>query len=1290
MGDMTPDQISRWLEANAWRLDGPAQWLGGEPNAVLKPWSETTVRWLIAASWPYFHSAGNQAIPAVLQAINDNPDYFADVSYLHETPRDQRIMEQDGVPVFGVQSRHQLADFDVAGTSISYMVLFMNFCKHLSLSGIPLRWRDREAQGPEKFPMIIVGGQAACVPGAMEPVADCVWIGEVEDEPGNPGGISEVCDRIAAFKQDESWSSNRLACYKALAREFNHLYFPRFTQVAYRHEDRSLEHPSKQVASIRPVLDGMRFPHRSRRVIDMDKIKPLRSAPLLYTQPGMGAGDIEVARSCPAWCGFPLLGTEEIITRTGLREIQSVAGQEVEIWTGASWQAAKASSHGLQGLQRVVLRPAEYVMTEGGRKWRRLSRSGHRAEVTATRFHGWWLVDGTETHDVRVGDFIPAATPRAEEGPDYDAGWVHGFLFGDGHQRRRATGERRPVTSGSFKVRLFGKDAAARPRFEKFYRPGQQDRNSWAQRPAFRVSSITEPESAGGDSVVYGWAAFSIKGWPDVQASPEYLAGFIAGWLAADASLRAKGTSWRLSASYLPKNHGDVSPGEWLSRYAAIAGWLYVGRSVNPRNVTNYGRRTAPLIEHTLVRPENHGWCVESIVPLDRTAEVFCLEVPESHRFALASGAVTGNCRLALTTKPYRQASVEKSVRHAGEWRDNMGSVEISPFSPDLPMHTQLKSLLTGLLENVSDEVDGTAMRIDDLIHDPDYLMVYTLGGANAVTLGLEGNSQRMRDLVGKGTSDKEVEETVIRGIRAGVTKFKFFMISQFPGEDEGDVMRIVRLGQRLDQIRAETGMKNVRYQFSWTPLLIEGQTPFQWFAPTQPDHTLIKVIEALRPHRIECKIGTKADPPKVALFQLCQRASRDVGEAIVDVLERHSVASWGGVPRSMRDDLDAALREHGFLNGLADCFDDRDRTDMFGWEHIDMGVSPQLLWSTHVQMVEFLQATNSQTYDEEMGEEYHGQEWIGRCDSHCEGAACGACEPADFHKRREYIAAASSDRDIHKQPVKPIDLSTVACKVRLFLDIPERSRFITREHWRYSLRRAAYRAMSDVPVNIAKRSIRFAGDEIKVRDWACGVDYAEFGLTQHVTPDEISALVSRMRCEMEPWLTIREWDSYAASGSLPAGALALYELEVDADPDSLAARLASWDRAEAVPLTLAGDTSYFGMSTEEVNAKELMTDLRVVRQGHKILLRFYGHGKAGPYQLASAFLGGSPLPLMKHPARRCEWFHPGTLLLGQEECIMCGGFIPQTLLGHKTAAASCPMCALHVTLPSEVFLVPV
>jgi hypothetical protein len=65
MSDRDPEFIARWLEQSSHKMDNPAQFMGSEPGAARKPWDSVDVRWLVAASWPYYHSTGNQSIPAV-------------------------------------------------------------------------------------------------------------------------------------------------------------------------------------------------------------------------------------------------------------------------------------------------------------------------------------------------------------------------------------------------------------------------------------------------------------------------------------------------------------------------------------------------------------------------------------------------------------------------------------------------------------------------------------------------------------------------------------------------------------------------------------------------------------------------------------------------------------------------------------------------------------------------------------------------------------------------------------------------------------------------------------------------------------------------------------------------------------------------------------------------------------------------------------------------------------------------------------------------------------------------
>ena len=303
MAYRTPAQVQAFLDDTTHRFDGPAQYLGDEPNSYRKPWDQSTARWLIAASWAYEAAAGNSSVPAVYKAINiGRDDFLCDRFYLPATPRDLKLLESGGIPIFGIESKHQARDFDVFATSIAYPILIMSFVKMLKMSDIPVRWRDRE-RAPETYPMIIVGGQTYGAPEVLSPIADAIWCGEVEDEPGNPG-IAAVTARISDLKRLNLWQTDRIECYRMLAREFNFLYFPRFIDVHYGTEDRGIEHPSKQVVSYTSNLEGMRLPITKRIVKDMDARVPLDNPPLLYADPGMGAGDIEVARGCPAWCSF--------------------------------------------------------------------------------------------------------------------------------------------------------------------------------------------------------------------------------------------------------------------------------------------------------------------------------------------------------------------------------------------------------------------------------------------------------------------------------------------------------------------------------------------------------------------------------------------------------------------------------------------------------------------------------------------------------------------------------------------------------------------------------------------------------------------------------------------------------------------------------------------------------------------------------------------------------------------------------------------------------------------------
>ena len=951
MTSRTPEFIGRWLEAgdgeNLALMDGPMQFLGDEPNTVLAEsgfdrallWkSRSAVRWLMAASWPYEQAAGNMAIPVVYWGINDgDPSWLADRWYLPATPRDLGILERAGLPAWGIETRHQLTDFDVVGTSVSYPVLAMNYAKTLAMSGVPLRWRDRQEQAAD-YPMVMAGGQAYSAPEFISPMLDCFWLGEVEDEPGNPGGISDFCAVIASMKADGAWAGDRLGCYERLARQFPHVYFPRFTEFTYKYQDRGLPETTLMVSG---MASSLGLTHRARQVRDLNAIAPFTRSPLLYSDPGMGSGDVEVGRGCTCWCSF---------------------------------------------------------------------------------------------------------------------------------------------------------------------------------------------------------------------------------------------------------------------------------------------------------------------------------------------------CKLSWVTKPYRQRSVPYVLASAKRWRLNMGSLDISLVAPDPPVHTQLKALIAGIMEQVTPWIDASSMRIDDFTSEgAEFARLLKAAGQDSLTLGLEAGSQRLRDVAGKGTSDDEVVRAVTAAIRCGIRKIKIYFITNWPGEEAADVMRVVELGRRLADVRESFGAdaRGVRIQFSYTPLIVEAQTPLQWFAVTAPDYTLQAALSQLSELHIDKKLGSKASPAKLAFFQACQRASRRAGEAIVDVLEELDRASWGGFPKDMRERLDAALARRGFRNGLEDLFGERYREDLFGWEHIKTGVSAGLMWRAYRDMVDLLENTDAETYDEDCEGEYRGVEWVQRCDEGCAGNTCGACSREDLELRRDYIRDGRQERDLRADPVTPLDHSTVACRIRVKTSRPRAHRMVSNEFYQHLIRRAAFRAVEEIGgcPPIAAHTVRLASDNMVYRDRTDGAEYIEFGVTRWVSPARAGWIVEVMGRELAPWMELapgpEPFALLPADAQLPVRPLSLWELPVDRAPEDLAALLAAWDAAEKIPVRLRKESFYGGEVPEDGDAKDHVQDMWAVRDGHQVRLRMLLRGRLGPYQ-AYAALAGMPswIGAARQVATRVDFFR------GEgQACLRCGRGLPAGLLDEVFDMDFCPRC---------------
>ncbi|RIK35738.1 MAG: TIGR03960 family B12-binding radical SAM protein [Chloroflexi bacterium] len=187
----TPKQITRALDRVLHKVSQPARYTGGELNTIVKEWADPAIRAKVALAFPDIYELGgsNLGLMVLYDLINQRPDLLAERVYC-PWPDFETIMRRDGIPLYGLETRHRLLDFDIIGFSLPYEQLYTNVLTMLDLAGIPLRAADRSAA----HPLVIAGGSGCYNPEPMSAFFDAMIIGEGEEV------IFEVIDAYEAWR----------------------------------------------------------------------------------------------------------------------------------------------------------------------------------------------------------------------------------------------------------------------------------------------------------------------------------------------------------------------------------------------------------------------------------------------------------------------------------------------------------------------------------------------------------------------------------------------------------------------------------------------------------------------------------------------------------------------------------------------------------------------------------------------------------------------------------------------------------------------------------------------------------------------------------------------------------------------------------------------------------------------------------------------------------------------------------------------------------------------------------
>ena len=183
-------EIKERLERILLRVQKPGRYVGGELNQVEKQWDSVNTH--IGLIFPDLYDLGlsNLGLTILYETLNKRADVLAERAYAPWLDM-EGIMRQAEIPLYSLESKHALADFDIIGFSLPYETLYTNALNLIDLAKIPVFSIDRT----EEHPLIIAGGHACYNPEPISAFFDAFVIGEGEEV------IHDVVDAYQDWKK---------------------------------------------------------------------------------------------------------------------------------------------------------------------------------------------------------------------------------------------------------------------------------------------------------------------------------------------------------------------------------------------------------------------------------------------------------------------------------------------------------------------------------------------------------------------------------------------------------------------------------------------------------------------------------------------------------------------------------------------------------------------------------------------------------------------------------------------------------------------------------------------------------------------------------------------------------------------------------------------------------------------------------------------------------------------------------------------------------------------------------
>ena len=299
-------------------LSKPARYTGGEFNSVVKNFDDMACRIVLALPDVYEVGMSNLGLAILYSILNRRADTLCERVYATWIDA-EKIFREENIPLFALESKRNVRDFDFLGFSLQYEMIYTNVLNMLDLAKISLHASDRA----DDEPFIIGGGP--CVYN-VEPVADFFdffIIGEAEEVFG------EVIDVFIAWKNSGKQGGRRGFLRELLS--VKGIYVPSFYEPIYSGE-KFLGLKVLEPAAPQKIL--------KRIVKDFDKTPSVENPVVPFMEIVHDRAMLELFRGCSRGCRFCQAGMtyrpvrerkEETLRAMARRLIDSSGWDEISL-----------------------------------------------------------------------------------------------------------------------------------------------------------------------------------------------------------------------------------------------------------------------------------------------------------------------------------------------------------------------------------------------------------------------------------------------------------------------------------------------------------------------------------------------------------------------------------------------------------------------------------------------------------------------------------------------------------------------------------------------------------------------------------------------------------------------------------------------------------------------------------------------------------------------------------------------------------------------------------------------